>query len=157
LPEIAGAPHAVKVRTARQLAEETGHSQDADGRQMAGLSAPEAAPSDSEALPTGAGREQGPLQPLTLSSTRGEGRRRRNSLSNIERGVRGSKAAVESSNQGGLDLMSPALALLGLKWKEDAAAEGGGGGGGGDAAVRREDSILSTGTNTEGSSFELMV
>ena len=71
-------------------------------------------------------------------------------MSNNERGVRGSKAAVESSHQGGLDLMSPALALLGLKWKEDAAAEG-------DAAVRREDSILSTGTNTEGSSFELMV
>ena len=64
---------------------------------------------------------------------------------------------VDREEDGGLNgafkhVSSSALAMLGLRWKEEAEQAGRGGGG-----MRTEDSVLSTGSMTDGSSFEMMV
>jgi hypothetical protein len=64
---------------------------------------------------------------------------------------------VDREEDGGLNgafqhASSSALAMLGLRWNEEVEQAGRGGGG-----MRTEDSVLSTGSMTDGSSFEMMV
>ena len=125
-----GGTSAVKVRTARYLAEETVH--------LAEETVLEARHEEAATRDLGAGRTREGRGEKTLKSAAGPAE------------SSGPASVGAGAGVSGLDLKAaalPALALLGLKWKEEA----------GDGDVRREDSILSTGTNTEGSSFELMV